>query len=849
MINLIRYLVVILLAYFTFTTNVLAFNFSNAQFPSSTKGLVATVTLPRTDKWYSNVNITIENKNPKGVAPIDLQDSKVQFNSQYNIQNVWGDFDGSGISYPSVTTNTMQEITTIKLHFSGNAKLTSGSKFILQFVVNTPQGKAAQAGDFRNIKITTQSATHKLTVTLGDQRYPNSVIAGSVATVAQSYKVSNTGAVKVSVLKTTVTDKAGNLGHFTVSKNACANKALMPGDSCVFVVQYQVPSSVLQQHTDKANLTVVDDRQDKPMVKPQPSIVVKPNSTPTEHKLTVTLGDQHYPNSVIAGSVATVAQSYKVSNMGTVKVNVLKPIVTDGKGNLGHFTVSKNACANKALMPGASCMFVVQYQVPSSVLQQHTDRANLTVVDDQQDKPVVKPQPSIVVKPNVTPSASSGTLYYHAYLPITSVNDFAQGNSMNLTGGNYDDLILSNYIAGAMLSHLIDEKYPLLKGKYDRDYVDGMILGQLLQENLSTELYKSSLDVIDPSPKQAAVMGTGQGGPYQINSYAYDQIQSGHNALVNFVTLQKNIGYTVAEGANQASKETPASFNNKYYSPMLTAYFHLNDLLINIPSSLSQCLQKIGASANTNNPLDVLLSYSYNQGPWGSLLSSMVSDCLNMSNDAFLKKYNNDQNATGDTYHQYPYQVRYYLDELYDRSTISATPKNPAVHLIFKLSKLKTVFVNVFHKLAYLKDPSDIHSSENYQYIPETMAAAAFDEALSENMFSTGDTLDISNNEDRNRMFTVLATAINNLEQNSHANFLQAESVQIGEKLPLCPPNPEIYPAGIGNYKGGTIVEAKDHQLYQCKSDQLSTWCNQKVYAPAGAYSNSAWSIYQCRKH
>ena len=78
-------------------------------------------------------------------------------------------------------------------------------------------------------------------------------------------------------------------------------------------------------------------------------------------------------------------------------------------------------------------------------------------------------------------------------------------------------------------------------------------------------------------------MGTGQGGPYQINNYAADMVSgtyapAGHS-LINFVALQPNIGYTLANAATQYQRATPASFNDKYYGPMLAAYFHFNDYI------------------------------------------------------------------------------------------------------------------------------------------------------------------------------------------------------------------------------------------------------------------------------
>jgi hypothetical protein len=200
-------------------------------------------------------------------------------------------------------------------------------------------------------------------------------------------------------------------------------------------------------------------------------------------------------------------------------------------------------------------------------------------------------------------------------------------DSMPLAGNNYTDLIQSNLIAGVMQGHLIQEYSPGMQ--FDKDCIYGSLLAQLLQENIETELYTPWSNLIDPSPDQAAVMGEGQGGPYQINNYAADLVSgtyapAGHS-LINYVALQQNSGYTFATAATKYKNVTPPSFNNKYFGPMLTAYFHYNDYV---------ALAVIGTGANAwtpqwqpyyttaltnfktipNNFLDILLNVAYNQG-------------------------------------------------------------------------------------------------------------------------------------------------------------------------------------------------------------------------------------------
>jgi chitodextrinase len=102
-------------------------------------------------------------------------------------------------------------------------------------------------------------------------------------------------------------------------------------------------------------------------------------------------------------------------------------------------------------------------------------------------------------------SASSGMLNFHLLLGAG-----AAGDQIVLDGGNYDDLIMSNIIAGVMYAHLIGEGY--LGIQFNKDYLIGSIFGQLLQENIETELYQATSNLIDPSPLQQAVMSVGQGG-------------------------------------------------------------------------------------------------------------------------------------------------------------------------------------------------------------------------------------------------------------------------------------------------------------------------------------------------
>jgi len=352
-----------------------------------------------------------------------------------------------------------------------------------------------------------------------------------------------------------------------------------------------------------------------------------------------------------------------------------------------------------------------------------------------------------------------------------------------------------------MYGHLLKEFTPGLQ--FNTDYLYGSLLGQLLQENIATEYYTNSSSLIDSSPNQQAVMGAGQGGPYQINNYAVDMVAGSYApagySLVNYVALQKNIGFTMSNASTQYTRPTPASFNNKYYGPMVTAYFHFNDY---------KALQTIGGSTNSlngetiyepwsatnngssgwtpewqpffdeavtsfkglpGNQLDIIMNVAYNAGYYNALFTNTVAMSAN-STTATVSAFNSFTNAwAGDSYHQYPYQVRGYLDQVYDNPTPNSADLNTTVtpnnHVAVNMEALLGVFSNVFQTLAY------VDGSGNYNYITSAQASAAFASALSSFGLTTSSTLDLSNAQNRATIFSVIDTSIGNLEQNLNTSF------------------------------------------------------------------------------
>jgi hypothetical protein len=71
---------------------------------------------------------------------------------------------------------------------------------------------------------------------------------------------------------------------------------------------------------------------------------------------------------------------------------------------------------------------------------------------------------------------TTGTIGFHLLLGVSGYTTAA--DSMTLAGGNYNDLIMSNFIAGVMYGHIVEEGFPGIQ--LNKDYLYGSIMGQLL---------------------------------------------------------------------------------------------------------------------------------------------------------------------------------------------------------------------------------------------------------------------------------------------------------------------------------------------------------------------------------
>lgn len=385
---------------------------------------------------------------------------------------------------------------------------------------------------------------------------------------------------------------------------------------------------------------------------------------------------------------------------------------------------------------------------------------------------------------NTFPASDSsddfGQIYYHLNFPVSTD---AKTEKINLNE-NYKDLIISNFIAGALYSHLLKQHFPTLK--FNRQYIEGSLLAQLLQENLQTNDYRSDTDWINPDPViRKMLLSPGQGGPYQLNDYS--KRLENNIGMINFVVLQKSLGYTIQEQDNgtQTRSLGPISLDNKYFGPLAAAYFQYNDMLriqrINQdpwgPSAkyFSQCMTTL---ENTpNNFLDMMLNAVYNAGPWAEITKTTIELCANINNPVYADKIKNISNYNlyddeyqeaidtkerpGTTFILYPRQIRFYLDELYNNPTNLHLNNS----LVFPVSQLKQIFSKTMSTLAY------INGNGNYIYIESKDTDAAFDYALSILHISINQSLNITKPAEKEQIFDLLESAINRLSVTLQIDF------------------------------------------------------------------------------
>jgi len=342
---------------------------------------------------------------------------------------------------------------------------------------------------------------------------------------------------------------------------------------------------------------------------------------------------------------------------------------------------------------------------------------------------------------------------------------------------------------------------------FNRDYLYGMLFGQLLNENQPPQpplaYYDNSINWINPTYTRTAIMSTGQGGPYQINNYPgrqswFDPTTSPPSGIgiANYTVLQQGLGYTVEQQdcGCQALALAPDSLDSKYFAPLAAAYYSFSDISASkqgqSPNSpFNTCLMNLNqtniAAQSANNILDIVLSTIYNSGISDTNQTSIVeSICAAISPSPSQKQLAALQAladyslsptlysaATGISTSvltqkfDYARDIRLSLDQLYNAQTLPAGLGNTSVSL--SVQDISTVFTNALGTLSY------VNSAGKYGYIASVDSENAFKAALTTTGLTLGSSLLISKGTaDRAKFFDLLDAAILNLEKSLiNSNF------------------------------------------------------------------------------
>lgn len=513
--------------------------------------------------------------------------------------------------------------------------------------------------------------------------------------------------------------------------------------------------------------------------------------------------------SVTGGPTVASVWNATMSPANTFNAPTWAPGLPAGGSATFGLSVSASSAPTGCTVAGHTCRVVAVAPSPTP-----TPTSSPTTSPTGTPTPTTSPVPgpsNLPTPVKYTPtSTASGTINYHLNLPYGSGNV----EKLNLSS-NYTDLIISNYVSGALLGRLINEKDPQLK--FDKDYVYGSNFAQLLQENINTAGYTNTTDWINATAtERASLLAAGQGGPYQINDYSKRLENENGIGLINFTALQKGLGYTVEaqDNGSQTASKGPDSLDQKYFGPMAAAYFHLNDynrMAMNNAESwgpqyanYGKCLTNLrkpeAASAPYNN-LDMILNAAYNAGTYSTILSDYYRICAGQFGtgveaaqvksmgdysitDTDYQKAIGTKEAAGSTFILYPRQVRIYLDQMYNKATYPSAAITGTTSIKLTASDIGAVFGNSMGTLAY------VDGTGAYKYIPQADSAAAYSAALSSNGLTTSSTLDISKTADRAKFFALLDSSIANLATRLNTNFGAVTQTTLGGTSPTPTPTP-----------------------------------------------------------
>jgi hypothetical protein len=141
-------------------------------------------------------------------------------------------------------------------------------------------------------------------------------------------------------------------------------------------------------------------------------------------------------------------------------------------------------------------------------------------------------------------------------------------------------------------------------------------------------------------------------------------------------------------------------------------------------------------------------------------------------------------------YLYYPRQVRLYLDEIYNQQTFPSSAFTGTSSVNLSVNDVASVFANVFGTLSY------VNNAGQYGYIATADSNLAFTKAMTASSLTAQSILNISNATDRAKFFTLLDTAIQNLQSSLiNTNFTGFNAITQTTFLSSASSSPQVNPA------------------------------------------------------
>ena len=385
------------------------------------------------------------------------------------------------------------------------------------------------------------------------------------------------------------------------------------------------------------------------------------------------------------------------------------------------------------------------------------------------------------------------TVSFHLTFPY----DGETGSDFVLNTEFANAIILSNFVAGVMYSHLVRSTYNGIQ--MNDDYFIGSLIGQLLQESgLDKELINADFNAsadsqfINNPTEKGILLSIGQGGPYQINDYSMrlGVVENGALGLINYDAVRKSLGYTIADQDNgtQTKKGGPESLDDVYFGPMATAFYHFNDFRrmqsnsnttwYQYRDAWTQCMTNLRSPSLTEEGLrltDFVMNVVYNAGDYSPVLGAYLDICVSL-NETELKEMNSylldpaayraaigSSMTYGDSYFRYPRQVSFYLDQIYGKN-MSAYNIDTVNRIVFSVKGLSDVFTKVIRQLSY-------KSKGTLAFYQNSVIEQAFQSASDKLGVNSDDQLKMYVNGDREVLFRLVKEAINAVETISATKF------------------------------------------------------------------------------